>query len=125
MDRINRIKILKSILIFFTVIILGILGFSIIEGWSILDSAYMTIITLSTVGFGETHELTNTGRIFTILLIVFGLGSAASVINSLATILIDNQLNHFFGRRAMNSELKKIKDHVILCGFGKLEVLLL
>ncbi|SET34507.1 hemerythrin-like metal-binding domain protein [Natronincola peptidivorans] len=120
MDKVNKIKIIKSISLFLAVIIFGICGFIIIEGWNIIDAAYMTIITLSTVGYGETHQLTNAGRTFTIFLIIFGLGSAASVLNSFATILLENKLNYFMGRRAMNSQLKKMKDHVILSGFGQI-----
>lgn len=124
MDKENRKKFIKSILLFMTVIIFGITGYILIEGWNLIDSAYMTIITLATVGYGETNELSDSGRIFTIFLIVFGLGSAASVLNSFATVLLDNKLNNYFGRKAMNAELKKMKNHVILCGLGQIGIII-
>lgn len=120
----NKNKVLKSALLFFSVMLLGVIGYMVIEGWNAVDSIFMTIITLGTIGYGETHDLSQAGRIFTIFLIVFGLGSAASVLNSFATLLLDNKLNHFLGRKAMDSELKKIKDHVILCGLGQIGMII-
>ena len=117
-------KILRSVLIFVGVILTGIIGFMMIEGWNLMDAAYMTIITLATVGYGETHELSSSGRMFTILLIIFGLGSAATILNSFAQMMLDNKLNHFLGRKAMNTEIKKINEHVILCGFGQIGLII-
>lgn len=117
-------KIIRSILLFVCVLVVGIIGYMLIEGWSILDSIFMTIITLGTVGYGETHALSEAGRIFTIFLIVFGLGSAASVLNSFATVLIDNKLDRLLGRKTMNAELKKLNNHVILCGFGQIGMII-
>lgn len=120
----NRRKIVKSILLFLCVLISGVIGYSVIEGWNTTDAIFMTVITLGTVGYGETHELSEAGRIFTIFLIVFGLGSAASVLNSFATVLIDTKLDRILGRKSMNSELKKMKGHVILCGFGQIGMII-
>jgi len=116
----SKKKIVKSIILFLGVILFGIIGFMIIERWDFIDAIYMTIITLSTVGYGETRALSDGGRIFTIVLIIFGLGSAATVLNSFASFFLENKLNHYLGRRAMKSELKKMKDHVILCGLGQI-----
>ena len=124
MNKENRRKIIKSLLLFMIVIIFGITGYIVIEGWNLLDSTYMTIITLTTVGYGETNTLTGSGRIFTIFLIIFGLGSAATVLNTFATVLLDNKFNNFLGRKAMNAELKKMKDHVILCGLGQIGMII-
>lgn len=116
----NRHKIIKSILLFLGVIVTGISGYMIIEGWHLLDAAFMTVITLGTVGYGETNPLSPEGRIFTIFLIIFGLGAAASVLNSFANVLIETKLDNFMGRKTMTSELKRLKNHVILCGFGQI-----
>jgi voltage-gated potassium channel len=120
MDKTSKRSLVKSILLLLVVIIFGIAGYIIIEGWSVLDATYMVIITLTTIGFGEIHELSSAGRVFTIFLIVFGLGCAASVLSSFTSILIDSKLSHIWGRRSMNLELKKMKEHVILCGFGQI-----
>lgn len=116
----NRQKVIRSLLLFAGVFVIGIAGYMLIEGWHLLDAAFMTVITLGTVGYGETNPLSPQGRIFTILLIIFGLGAAASVLNSFANMLIETKLDNFLGRKAMTSELKRLKGHVILCGFGQI-----
>jgi hemerythrin-like metal-binding protein len=113
-------KIQKSLLLFAAAIVFGIAGYMLIEGWSFLDALYMTIITLGTVGFGETHPLSPTGRIFTVFLIIFGLGTAASVINSFGSILLEQKLNSILGRKNMQTALRKLNNHVILGGFGQI-----
>lgn len=117
-------KIFKSILLFIIIVSVGILGFMIIEDWNLMDSIYMTIITIATVGYGEIHPLTDEGRIFTIFLIVGGLGSAAAVLNSLVSLVLDNKLNTFLGRKNMNVALKKMENHVILCGFNQIGLII-
>lgn len=117
-------KIFKSILLFIIIVSVGILGFMIIEGWNLIDAVYMTIITIATVGYGEIHPLTDEGRIFTIFLIVGGLGSAAAVLNSLVSLVLDNKLNTFLGRKNMNVALKKMENHVILCGFNQIGLII-
>ena len=80
-----KIKTTKILLYFLFLISVGSLGFHIIEGdkWNLIDSIYMTVITLSTVGFGEVHELTDMGKIWAILLIIFGVSGVAVFISQL------------------------------------------
>jgi len=113
-------KIQKSLLLFAAAIVFGIVGYMLIEGWGFLDALYMTIITLGTIGFGEIHPLSPTGRIFTIFLIIFGLGTAASVINNFGSILLEQKLNSILGRKNMQTALRKLNNHVILGGFGQI-----
>lgn len=124
MEKQSKRRIIKSIILFLGVIVFGIAGFIIIEGWNIIDAAYMTIITISTVGYGETRALSDAGRVFTIILIISGLGSAATVLNSFASIFLENRLNHYLGRKAMKTELKKMNNHVILCGLGQIGMII-
>lgn len=95
------------------IILLGILGYSWLEGWSFFDALYMTVISLTTVGFGETHPLKQQGKIFTLVLIITGAGAFAFLIRNLSLQF----LQPFFGaelrERKMEKMLKKIKDHYI------------
>lgn len=101
------------------VVAAGTIGYSIIERWTIWDSLYMTIITLSTVGFKEVHQLSDTGQIFTTLLIVFGAFTMAFVVSAGGQFILQGQLENFLGRRKMEKQVQKLKNHIILCGFGR------
>ncbi len=100
-------------------VVLGSLGFSLIEGWSLLDSLYMAVITVSTVGFGEVHALSDYGKGFALFLIVTGLGTAAYTLTSLGQQLLEGELAEVLGRRRMKSHRGKLEDHYIVCGNGR------
>ncbi len=107
---------------FFSVVLVlaaGTLGYSAIEGWPLWDSLYMTIITLSTVGFKEVHLLSDTGQIFTTFLIIFGAFNIAFVVSAGAQFILQGQLEEILGRRKMGKKVQKLKNHIILCGFGR------
>ncbi len=106
-----------AMLIFWT--ILGTVGFIAIEGWNLADAFYMTVITISTVGFGEVHSLSETGRIFASFLIIGGLGTAIYTFTRLGQVLLEGELLGGLGRRRMRKELSGLKEHYILCGFGR------
>ncbi|MEZ5358055.1 MAG: NAD-binding protein [Candidatus Zixiibacteriota bacterium] len=101
------------------VIAAGTLGYSVIEGWGFMDSLYMTVITLSTVGFKEVHPLSDAGQMFTTFLILFGAFNLAFVVSAGAQFLLQGQLELLFGKRKMEKKVQKMKDHIILCGFGR------
>jgi voltage-gated potassium channel len=98
-------------------LVTGSIGFMIIEHWSFLDSIYMTFITITTTGFEEVHPLTHSGRIFTIILLVMGIGSIAYTGGRAAQLLIENQI---IRRRRMSKKLEELKDHYIVCGYGRM-----
>ncbi len=100
--------------------LLGTLGFSLIEGWSFFDAFYMTIITISTVGFGETHPLSSEGRVFASFLIVTGIGTAIYTFTRLGQVLLEGELQGVLGRKRMNKDVANLKDHYIVCGLGRL-----
>ena len=97
----------------------GTLGYVYIEGFSWSDAFYMTVITLSTVGFGEVQPLGPAGRLFTSGLIIVGVGTALYLLTTLAQILIDGNLRDSFQRRAMRHHIARISGHVIVCGYGR------
>ncbi|MBN1355206.1 potassium channel protein [bacterium] len=108
-----------SVVIMVAISIVGTTGYSIIEGWSVLESFYMTVITLTTIGFGEVHDLSVHGRIFTIFLVIVGMSVVVYAAQSLTRLIVEGQILKLFGRRKMEREVKRMKSHFILCGFGR------
>jgi voltage-gated potassium channel len=104
---------------FLLVVILGTLGYMLIEKWSLSDAIYMTFITISTVGYKEVRELSEAGRIFTIFVILGGTGTMIYTLTTLVQYFVEGQLAGIFGRRHMKDEISKLTGHVILCGYGK------
>lgn len=96
----------------------GTLGYTWIEKWSPLDSLYMTLITIATIGYGETHPLSDGGRVFTILLILTSLGIAAYSFTKVAQFVIEGEFHHFIRGRRMDKRIAELSGHVILCGGG-------
>lgn len=109
-----------AVLAFMCVVATGTVGYTYIEGWDLLDSLYMTVITLSTIGFREVHDLSRAGRIFTMALIVFGVGTVAFAVKSATQIMLEGELRQIFGRKKLEKEIKNLKDHYIVCGYGRM-----
>ncbi len=101
-------------------LVLGTAGYRIIEGWPLLDAVYMTVITVATVGFTEIHELSDTGRIFTIVLIVSGVVIIAYCIQYFVLYMIQKNVFGNLWRRGMEKKIDALKNHVIVCGYGKI-----
>ena len=113
-------KLLFSILMLLVVVLFGIFGYTWIEGWNLLDSLYMTIITLSTVGYGEVREIGPGGRVFTVLLIVFGLFTITYIVGLVAETLVAGEIRSVLGRRKVSKKIKSLRDHYIICGYGRI-----
>jgi len=111
-------RIRAALVIILSLILFGVLGYMIIEGDNILNALYMTIITISTVGFGEIHKLSIPGKIFTIFLIISSFGTFAYAITTIITYLVEGQLRHVI-RGYKSKTRKKMENHVIVCGFGR------
>jgi voltage-gated potassium channel len=97
----------------------GTVGYHWIEGWPLSECLYMTVITVSTVGFGEVHSLSDEGRLFTILLIFFGVTAAALSLTALFEYFVLRGLNNLFGRNKMDKQIGKLNQHIIICGYGR------
>lgn len=109
-----------AILAVCSVFSVGTLGYMVIEGWSALDSAYMTVLTLATVGFREVNPLTQSGIIFTIFLMVFGIGIIAYSIGVFAQFMVEGELQKVLGRRQVEKKIAKLNGHYIICGYGRI-----
>ncbi len=98
----------------------GTVGYMIIEGATFLDSLYMTVITLASVGYRENIPLSHAGQVFTIILISFGVGTVTFSIFMIGGIVVEGQIRKVFGRRYVERQIKELKDHYIICGFGRM-----
>ena len=106
-------------LLFFGLYAFGVLGYMAIEGWSFIDSLFMTAITVTTVGFEEVHPLDTGGKIFTIFVAFFGIGWAFYILLGLVDMILGGQLGLALGLRRMKGKIEALRDHYILCGFGR------
>ena len=117
----NPIKQLKlPIFVLLLLVSLGTGGYMVIEGWRFLDAFYMTVITLGTVGFQEVHYLSDAGRVFTIVLIVVGVSCLGYIVGKLAQIMFEGQFQRFIGRQKLEKRIESLKDHYIICGYGRI-----
>ena len=113
----RNLKLIGAALVVVTLI--GMTGFHYIEGWSWFDGFYMVITTFSTIGYQEVHPLSHAGRIFNVVLILAGVSLVFLGIGSLTQALLEFSLRKFFGRRKMEREIDRLKDHYIICGAGR------
>lgn len=100
--------------------ILGVFGFCMIEGWDVSDAFYMTVITLSTVGYGEVHPMSPEGRFFAALLITVGIGVAIYCFNVIGRSAVEGELFHYRRFAQMQKRIAQLQDHIIICGYGRL-----
>lgn len=98
----------------------GTLGYVMIEKWGVFDSFYMTVITLTTVGYGEIHQLSEGGRIFTVVLIFLGAGFALYAAGAIVQFMVEGQIRTILGRRILDNKISKVYDHYIVCGYGRI-----
>jgi len=101
------------------VIAVGITGFVVIEHWTFLESAYMVIITLTTIGFQEVHPLSNAGRILTMFIAVAGVGSALYAAGQTVEIIVEGEIIGYRTRRKMDKRIMEMRNHYLICGFGR------
>lgn len=113
----NRVWV--AALVPLVLILAGTVGYVIIEGWGWFDALYMTVITLTTIGFLEVHEMSAMGRAFTMVLALGGAFSVAAAATVVLRAIVNGELRAQLGKQRMEKSLATIKDHVIVCGFGR------
>ncbi|MCB0395839.1 MAG: potassium channel protein [Flavobacteriales bacterium] len=112
-------RILFAFLLLFFIATLGVSGYMILEGYSFADALYMTVITVSTVGFREVGDLSQSGRIFTIVLIVTSFGTFAYAVSAVTVFVVEGEFQRFFKDQKLTREIQKLNNHVVICGFGR------
>ncbi|PID76235.1 MAG: potassium channel protein [Deltaproteobacteria bacterium] len=118
MNRTRHLRI--SLILAVATFIFGIVGYRIIEGWNFIDAIYMTAITLTTVGFEEVHTLSTKGQIFTVVLVLFGVGFSVYVAGIIVQFMVEGHIRTIFGRKRLDRKLNHIKNHYIICGYGRI-----
>ena len=113
-------KIIAGVLILFIILVFGSLGYMIIEETNLTDALYMTVISITTVGFAEVIPLSPAGKYFTIFLIFGGVGFFLYIVSLITEAMLEGGLHTFLGRRNMEKRMAAMKDHYIVCGFGRI-----
>ena len=102
------------------IVIFGTVGYMLIEDWELFDALYMTVITVSTVGFSEVHQISQAGRLFTILLVFFGVGFSLYIAAAVVQFMVEGRIRLILGRRRLEKKISRIKNHYIVCGYGRI-----
>lgn len=102
-----------------TVLLMGTFGYVLVEGWSLFDALYMTVITVATVGFSEVHPLSQAGRSFTILVIALGLAAQAFALTTFIDFFVAGHLREMLEGRRMNKRIESLSGHTIIAGIGR------
>lgn len=102
------------------VLVTGTFGYVLLEGWSWLDGLYMTVITISSIGFREVHDLSDKGRIFTLFIIGIGVGVVAYAAVTVTRFVVEGEVEKILSRRQSMKAIEKIRNHFIVCGFGRM-----
>lgn len=117
MDSRRRIILSLSLTLFF--LVAGTVGYVLIERYTLLEAVYMTVITITTVGFGEIHALSEGGRLFTIFLLLFGVGSLAFAAHAFTESMIERAWSPARRKRVMQKKIDRLNNHIIICGHGR------
>jgi len=113
-----QFRILRAMALFVLVALLGTLGYHYLEGWDTLDGLYMTIITMTTIGYGEIRPLSDIGRLFTIILIFISVGIAGYAISVMVAFVVEGEFQNVLHRQKMGKQIATLNNHIILCGAG-------
>lgn len=119
----RRIIVPLTALILF--VVMGAVGYRHLQpGYTWMDSFYMTVITISTVGYKEVRPLSDTGRLWTILVVAGGLVIGAVTLSTIAAVIVEGKLRRIFGRRQLQRKIESLNGHVIVCGYGGMGALI-
>lgn len=116
----SLLPLFTSFVTLFIIFYLSIIVYMVLEGWNFLDSLYMVIITLSTVGFGEVRQLSPMGRLFTSILILLGVGNFMFIAGAFSQLLLEGKVQRYMRRRSLTKTISKLENHYIVCGYGRI-----
>lgn len=110
----------RAVLILIAILAFGTLGYYWVEDMTLFESFYMTVITISTVGFAEISPPTPLGRALTVVIIIAGISFGTYTIGAIVRIFVEGELQNYFGRRKVQKQIADLKDHFIICGYGRI-----
>lgn len=113
-------QLFASLAMLHLILLVGTVGYVVIEDWSVLDAMYMTVITLATVGFKEVQPMGTAGQIFTIGLIVVGGGLFIYAAGAAVQFMVEGRIRLIMGRRKLDRQINRLNDHYIVCGYGRI-----
>ncbi|MCG6910182.1 MAG: potassium channel protein [Deltaproteobacteria bacterium] len=116
----NFRHVIASILIWLLIVIAGAMGYMVIEGWDLLDALYMTVITYSTVGYGEVHAISKAGEIYTMCLIFLGVGFYLYAAGAVIQFMVEGKIRLIMGRKKLDRDINRLKNHYVICGYGRI-----
>src|SRR5918998_4937931 len=117
--RVTLRRVWTAFLALGVICVLGVLGYMVFEGWSFMDALYMTVITVTTVGYKEVHELDTTGRLWTMALLITGVGTLFYAAVSSVELAVEGAVGGYFERRRMKASIYRLSGYHVLCGFGR------
>src|SRR5436190_9068614 len=112
-------RIRNAIIALAIAIVVGTIGFSLIEGWSLGNSFYVTVQTLTTVGYGDLPPRTIAGRGFAVIVMLIGVGGVALAASTIVQSVVQSELVSTFGQRRQSKKMRKLHDHYVICGSGR------
>ncbi len=115
----SRRRLLFSLLVLAGIVVFGTLCFQVIEGWSFGDSLYMTLMTVTTVGYGPPLPLSTAGRNFTIFFMIIGVGTTGYILSTAVQALVQSEIISVYTERRRQREMNKLENHYIICGAGR------
>jgi len=117
----NRLQqIVRAVIISWIIFFISVAGYMMIEKWNFLDAAYMTALTVTTVGFMEVHETSVAGKIFTIFVMIAGVGYFLYITGIIIQAVVEGEVQILLGRNRLNKKISKLKNHYIVCGYGRI-----
>jgi voltage-gated potassium channel len=116
----RRKALLRALIAIAVILVVGTLGYHALKGWTILESLYMTVITITTIGFREVHPLGPAGEVFTIFIIVLGMGTTAYLLLTTTRFIVEGEVSKILSRRRYMKTVERLRDHFIICGYGRM-----
>lgn len=114
-----RLRIITAVYALVLIFVIGIVGLMFLEGWSVIDAAWVTVISLTTTGFGDIVPASTGGRIFLMFLLVVGVGVVAYAAGALISFLVEVQISRYMDNSGMKEAISSLRNHIVICGAGR------